>query len=227
MEEKIVYRFETPVYPGNILYVNLIENYNCINDCLFCSRPRTRADIGKPNIYEKKAGSFLYLDRSPTIEQIMTSIDSEIRDDDKEVAIIGLGEPLIYLPKVAEVIRRVKERYDIKTRVDTNGLVKCMYKNPTELLEQAGLDEIRISINAVNEQEYNQLCRPKVKNAFPNLLSFIKECVASKIRTYVSFVTGFNQKYFIHSQEELTDFAVSLGVQKQNILFREYVLPIS
>ncbi|MBW2982592.1 radical SAM protein, partial [Candidatus Woesearchaeota archaeon] len=143
----LTYRFETPKYPGNILYVNLITGYSCTNDCLFCSRPRTKKDIGKPNIYEKKAGSFLYLSKSPTVEEVMCSIDSEIKEDDQEIAIIGLGEPLIYLPKVVEVIRIVKEKYDIKTRIDTNGLVKCLYENPTEILEKSGLDEIRISLN--------------------------------------------------------------------------------
>ena len=220
----LTYRFETPAYPGNILYVNLIENYNCVNDCLFCSRPRTEADIGKPNIYERKARSFLHLGKTPTIKQIMDSIESEIRDDDQELAIIGLGEPLIYLPKVAEVVRRAKEKYDVKTRVDTNGLVKCIYENPTELLEKSGLDEIRISLNAVNEQEYNQLCRPRFSDAFAKLIEFIKECNNTSIDTYVSFVIGFDNK---RTKQEYKEFALSLRIKPKNIIFRNYIQPIS
>ena len=67
MKGKIAYRFETPVYPSNILYVNLVDNYRCVNNCLFCSRPKKERDIGKPNIYERKAGSFLFLPKTPSI----------------------------------------------------------------------------------------------------------------------------------------------------------------
>lgn len=220
----LTYRFETPIYPGNILYVNLIENYSCTNDCLFCSRPRKKEDIGKHNIYEKKAGSFLYLPKSPSVEEVISSIGSEIKEDDKEIAIIGLGEPLIYFQKVIEIIRKVKEKYNIKLRVDTNGLVKCLYDNAAEKLEKARLDEIRISLNAINQEEYDLLCRPRLKNAFPKLIEFIKECNKSKIQTYISFIVGFDKK---RTEQEYKDFALSLGITHKNLILRKYIIPIS
>ncbi|MBU2561812.1 MAG: radical SAM protein [Nanoarchaeota archaeon] len=227
MKGKIVYRFETPVYPANILYVNLIASYSCVNDCLFCSRPRDEKQIGKPNIYERKAGSFLFLPQNPSIDKVMGSIESEIRQDDSELAIIGLGEPLIYLPKVVEVIRRVKERYGIRTRVDTNGLVKCMYDDPADRLREAGLDEIRISLNAINEPEYEMLCQPKLTNAFPNLIGFVRECVDSGIDTYVSFVVGFERERIRkRTKEEYARFAESLGIRPDHIILRVYVEPL-
>ena len=106
---KIAYRFSAPAYPENTLYLNIIVNYACTNNCRFCSRPRKSEDIGEPNIYEKKAGSFLFLPTPPSIEEVMAAIDEEIKPDDKEIAIIGVGEPLIYAGKVLEIIRRVKE----------------------------------------------------------------------------------------------------------------------
>jgi len=226
---KIVYRFETPIYPGNIVYINLISNYQCVNNCEFCSRPKTENDIGKPNIYEQKAGTSLYLKTSPSVEQVIKAIESEIRDSDQEVAIIGLGEPLIQLKKVVEVIKKIKEKHNIKTRLDTNGLVKCMYpkENPSKLLKDAGLDEIRISLNAINEEDYNQLCSPKFINAFKHLIDFIKECQNLGIDTYVSFVINFKStKVPPKSRQEYEDFAVSLGIKPDHIIFREYVKPI-
>ena len=215
---EIAYRFETPVYPGNIVYVNLVANYSCTNDCLFCSRPRTKEDIGKANIYEKKAASFLFLPKSPSVEEIMGSIEKVIKPDDEEVAIIGLGEPLIYLEKVVDVIGQVKDNYSVKIRVDTNGLVNCMYDNVVQKLEEIGLDEIRISLNAINEEEYNALCNPKFEDVWEQLIGFIKECDKSKIDTQVSFVVGFDEK---RSKEEYVDFANSLGVE--NVILRDYV----
>ena len=121
----------------------------------------------------------------------------------------------------------MKSKYDIKTRVDTNGLVKCIYENPVRKLEKAGLDEIRISLNAVNGQEYNQLCRPKFKNAFQNLISFVKECLDSNIDTYVSFVIGFaDGKIKNRNPKEYINFATSLGIKPKNIILREHVKPI-
>lgn len=227
-EGKIAYRFSTPVYPGDIVYVNLVNNYECVNDCSFCSRPRTKADVGKPNIYEQKAGTSLHLKRSPTVEQIMQAVESEIREGDQEVAIIGLGEPLIHLQKVAEVIRRIKEKHSIKTRLDTNGLVKCIHpdEDPAKLLKDSGLDEIRISLNATNEDEYNALCRPRFKNAFQNLINFIQDCQSLGIDTHVSFVVNYQaDNISSKSKQEYQNFATSLGIESNHIIFREYIPP--
>jgi TatD family-associated radical SAM protein len=227
MKGNIAYRFETPAYPGNILYVNLVERYSCTNDCIFCSRPRTLEEVGKTNIYEKKAGSFLFLEKSPSADEVMESIDAKIREDDAEVAIIGLGEPLIQLPTVEEVVRRTKERYGVRTRVDTNGSVGCIYENACQRLAEAGLDEIRISLNAVNAQEYDALCRPRFENAYEKLVKFIGDCLKEGIDTKVSFVVGFeNDKIKTRSAEEYKEYALSLGVKPENVIIREYVAPI-
>ncbi|MBU0666614.1 MAG: radical SAM protein, partial [Nanoarchaeota archaeon] len=147
-----------------------------------------------------------------------------IQKKDTEIAFIGLGEPLMYLPKVIKIIKKIKEKYDIKTRVDTNGLVKCMYKDPVKKLVDAGLDEIRISLNAITKKEYDILCRPRFENAFENLISFVKECANSKIYTYVSFVTGFeHEKVKKRTEEEYSKFAESLGIKKENMILRKYV----
>lgn len=225
MKGSITYRFTTPYYPGCILYVNMIGRYACQNNCRFCARPRTKEEIGKPNIYEAKAASFLYLPKAPSVGRIIKSIQKDIRKDDCEIAIIGLGEPLLYLPKAVELIARIKSEYPhIKVRVDTNGLAKCLFEKPAEKLARAGLDEIRISLNAINEREYDELCRPGVKAAFPNLISFIKDCIREGIDTRVSFIVGFEKSG--RNDQELVDFAVSLGVKPEKVLLRQYQPPI-
>lgn len=227
MKGKIAYRFETPAYPGNTLYVNIVPKYTCNNDCRFCTRPRTKKDIGKPNIYEKKSQSFLYLPREPSVQEIMKSIEREIKNSDNEIAIIGLGEPLIYLDKVIELIEQIKKKYKVRVRIDTNGLVKCIFDNPTQRLEKAGLDEIRISVNAINEQDYNALCRPKYSNAFSKLLEFVRECNNSRIETYISFVVGYkDDKIKSRTEKEYIDFGVCLGIKSDNIILRKYVKPV-
>ncbi|MFA6421904.1 MAG: radical SAM protein [Candidatus Buchananbacteria bacterium] len=223
-EGKITYRFKTPIYPGNILYVNLIGQYACTNDCVFCTRPRTKKDIGKSNIYEKKAESFLYLSRSPSAKKVLSEIEENINKGDKEIAIIGLGEPLIYFDKVLQVIKSIKSKHKIKVRIDTNGQVECYHKNCASKLAKAGLDEIRISLNAINEEDYNKICRPKHRDAFKNLLKFIIECKKQRMVTKVSFVTGF-KIYGISAkrEKEYVLFANEIGIKKENIILRMFV----
>jgi TatD family-associated radical SAM protein len=228
MKGKIVYRFETPVYPTNILYVNIIKSYSCVNDCRFCGRPRNKKDIGKPNIYEKKANSFLYLKESPSVKQVLNEINKGIKKDDEEIAFIGLGEPLIYLKKITTIIRELKNKYPkIKVRIDTNGATKEINNNPfkvASVLEKAGLDQIRISVNAINKEEYDILCRPKFKDAFENLIKFVKSLNKSKVNTYVSFVVGFNEGIVkTRPKKDYVDFALSVGIKEKNIILRDYV----
>ncbi len=215
----ITYKFTTPVYPADILYVNIIPLYSCTNDCVFCSRPRHGQ---KKNIYEEKAGTSLWLPTLPTIDEIVNAIEIDIKPTDTEIAFIGLGEPLQFLPTVIEVLRYIKDKYHIKTRIDTNGLVTDRYPHATQQLSPY-VDEIRISLNATTSEDYNALCRPKTKNAFKHVVSFVQQCKAVGIETYVSFVVDFKLS---KTREEYKEFAQSLGIQEDHVICREYVKPI-
>ena len=199
---KIIYRFETPKYPGNIVYINLISKFDCVNNCKFCSKDEN-------NIYERKAGCSLYLSESPSIEEIMEKLSFE--KDFDEVAIIGLGEPLIYIDKVSSLVKKIKEKYDVVVRVDTNGVLGDVNK-----LKE--LDKIYISLNAVNKEEYNELCNPTIEDSFNKVVAFVKECVKSPIDTYVSFVIFDDSR-----NKEYISFAKSLGIDEGNVILRDFV----
>ncbi|MFA6064535.1 MAG: radical SAM protein [archaeon] len=224
MKGHVAYRFSTPVYPGNIVYTNLIRKHECPNNCRFCSRPRNGKPAKKPTIYEKKAGVSLFLERSPTVETAMKQLKATLKKGDKEIAFVGLGEPLTQFPKLIKILKKIKQQYKIRTRLDTNGILRGTYPNAAAKLKEAGLDEIRISLNATNAKDYQTLCRPAVKDAFFHLTQFIQECVACGIKTKVSFVTGFKTSEFKQqTKQELTEFAQTLGVTPEDIIFREYV----
>jgi TatD family-associated radical SAM protein len=225
---ELTYRFETPAYPGNILYVKAVTQYQCTNDCLFCSRPRNGVQ-DKENIYERKAGTSLYIAKTPTIDEVMKSIDQNIKDDDEELVLIGLGEPLINLNLVLGVIKRTKAKYEIRTRVDTDGVLNGKYDNLAERLEKTGLDRINISLNAINEREYNALCQPKLKESYQNLLDFIRDCNASPIDTFVSFVVDFvdeNTGIKTRPKEEYIEFAKSLEIEEDHVIIRPFIQPV-
>lgn len=234
MNGKIVYKFISPAYPNpNILYINLIANYSCSNDCLFCSRPRSRRQIGKPNIYEEKANSFLYLKKSPSVKKIITELRKKISKKTEEIAIIGLGEPLIYYQKVLNLLKNIKQKfpetkgYIYKLRIDTNGTATVIHKLVAQNLKKAGLDQIRISLNATNKKDYDFLCRPKFTSAYPKTIGFVKDCFKVGIDTYVSFVVGYKNIGLKNTtKKEYIQFAEKIGIKKKNIILRNYVNPI-
>lgn len=242
-EGNIVYSFATPYDPkADILYVNVVPKYSCVNSCRFCSR--TDAIKGKLNIYEQKAGMRLYLPRSPSVNEIVNEIDAKrkrgISRKTREVAFVGLGEPLLEFGLVRDSIKGIRKTgYKGKIRLDTNGLVKCWYdyfpfgcleiieRYPAKELRQAGLDEIRISVNATSKEKYQELCRSSYDNAFENLCDFVKDCIKAGIKTKTSFVTGFeNGKIKSETSKEYKNFAVSLGIKPKDIILRKYIRPI-
>jgi len=225
-EGSLVYRFETPAHPGNILYVNPVHRYQCTNECMHCGRPSLETEGWRPNIYEQKAGTSLFLDRIPSAEEVRRAISCKIKPDDSEVAIIGLGEPLIRLPLALDVIRFAKDGYHVSTRVDTNGQAGIMYKSPAVKLAQAGLDEARVSVNAINEPEYVALCRPQFKGAFGKVIEFVHGCIDAGIRTKASFVTGFDDGTVkTRSGDDYLEFAASLGIRPDDVILRPYIPP--
>ncbi|TKJ17609.1 hypothetical protein CEE44_03685 [Candidatus Woesearchaeota archaeon B3_Woes] len=239
----ITYSFATPYDPkANILYVNVVPTYDCMNSCRFCSR--TDAVKGEPNIYEQKAGANLYLPTAPSVEKVVNEIESKrkkgILRKTREIAFVGLGEPLLQFELVRDSIKGIRERgYRGKIRIDTNGLVKSWYhsfpfgcleiieRDPAKELKQVGLDEIRISVNATTKYGYQRLCKPRYDNAFQNLCGFVRDCIGEGIETKASFVTDFDDEEIkSKTPDEYKNFAISLGIKQKNIILRKYVKPI-
>lgn len=206
-----VYRFNG----SDSLYVNLVRRYACSNNCKFCSIP---SKPGTNNVFEIMAGTSLYLSKASKLHEIVRAIRGGINED-REIAIVGLGEPLLNFDLVEEVVGYIKRNHEIRVRIDTNGLVGCWADDPVKRLEKAGLDEIRISLNAITSEDYKKLCKPKVENAFDTLVEFVREAVESSIDTKVSFVTGFEGI----GSEGLVEFAQSLGVREEDVILRPYV----
>ena len=225
-----VYRFATPYDPNaRILYVNVIPGYSCPNDCRFCSRKD--AIEGKANIYERKSRTRLWLQKAPSVEEVMHELDMERERDAKEIAFVGLGEPLLQFELVRHIIAKIKIDWNGlggKIRIDTNGLVRCWYEgNPARELNEAGLDEIRVSVNAINRKDYVAISRSRYEHAFEKLCEFVRDCIEAGIRTRTSFVVGFDDGIVkTRTKEEYLGFAITLGIKANDVIFRDYEPPL-
>ena len=218
--ENLVYSYAAPYENKRTLYVNVVPNYSCTNDCLFCHRHD--AEEGESNIYELRAGKSLYLPRAPSVDEIVCAVkkQKEFRGKPEEIAFVGLGEPLLEYKLVRDSIRKLRRNGKARFRIDTNGQVDCWYADAAKGLKEAGLDEIRISVNATNKEDYDILCRPKLPFAYEKMLKFLEDCTECGIDTYASFVIGFPGT---KTSQEYRDFILDYAVK--DLILRPYVKP--
>jgi Predicted Fe-S oxidoreductases len=118
-------------------------------------------------------GYWVWTRRDPSADDIIREITNpEIYN---EIVFCGYGEPTLRMDVIKKVSSYIKSKSpNTKIRVDTNGLYLAFGKKE-DLENLRGLvDTFSISLNAPDENTYNEVCRPPYKNAFSLLIEFIK-----------------------------------------------------
>jgi len=165
---------------GDNLYLNITNR--CSNNCYFCFR-NLKDGIGKFN---------LKLTREPAVPEIFDDLRDVInRRLWREIVFCGFGEPLMRLDTVLEVTRWLKKYHAATTvRVDTNGQAQLFYRDRdvVDELKKAGVNSVSVSLNAPDQQTYEQVCRPKFENAYDAVLDFVG-AARSEFVTEVTAVT--------------------------------------
>lgn len=163
-------------------YINMTNA--CTNACVFCVRDQK----------EDVQGAKLWLDCDSTkaqdvINQIELNKDKILNS--QEIVFCGYGEPLIRLNEVIEISKYLKENYpNLKIRVNTNGHANAIFKRNVADELALYIDDISISLNAENEENYNKISNPKIENAYEEVKRFIRACVEAKIKTTASVVAN-------------------------------------
>lgn len=147
------------------LYVNITNRCPC--NCTFCLR--NEGD-------EVNGSGSLWLEREPSLEEILNDFKKHDLSKYSEVVFCGYGEPLERIEEVIEISKYIKSISPIKIRINTNGLGDLIHnKNTAKMLENI-VDEVSISLNAPSKEEYFEICKPKFGiESFESLLSFAKE----------------------------------------------------
>ena len=184
------------------LYLNVTDR--CTNRCGFCVRSDTS--------YIK--GHNLKLEKEPSAQELIKAIgDPGLY---KEVVFCGLGEPFLRLDLIKTVALWVKEQGG-KVRVNTNGHGNAI-NNRNILPELEGIvNSISISLDAEDEETYQKICNPLIKNSFNNVISFIKEskkCIPEVNVTVVSVPEIDLDK----CREIARDLGVGIRVRKYNVV---------
>ena len=149
------------------LYVNLTNRCPCA--CVFCLRQNAPGVFGTDS---------LWLEREPTVDEIIESIESRNLDDFTELVFCGYGEPTERLDDLLAVARHVKGiRPQMTVRINTNGLSDLIHGGPTAAKLKGLVDAVSISLNTPDPEEYLKVCRPKFgPESWQSMLDFARSC---------------------------------------------------
>lgn len=159
--ENILYTY------GNKIYLNITNACPC--DCEFCIRHNKNGlgDMGS-----------LWLDHEPTIDEIKYAIDEFDWNGYTDAVFCGFGEPTCAFEKLLTTAEYIRNKYNVKIRLNTNGLANLINKCDDCAKRMEGkFDSVSVSLNASNAEKYNDIVHPKYGiKSFEAMLDFTKDC---------------------------------------------------
>lgn len=183
----------------NGLYVNMTNKCPCA--CVFCLRQ---------NRDEMENSGSLWLDREPTVDEVIAEFDKFDMTKYEEVVFCGFGEPTERLEDLLKVAEFVKKTYDIPIRINTNGLSDLIYQKDTAPMFEGLIDTVSISLNTPNRSRYFELTRSKFGiESFDAMLKFAKN-----VKKYVKNVilTTVSTTLTAEEEAECAEICKELGV---------------
>ena len=220
----LVYSITKEEHPETV-YINLTNA--CTNSCIFCLRNQKDDVCGAEMWHDDE---YQFEDIVNQFQKFLTPANGltphpnpllkEREYSVKNVVFCGYGEPFLRREMMKEFCKYLRKNHpEIKIRVNTNGHANAIYRtNVAEEFKEL-IDSVSISLNASNEDEYDQICKPKIKNAYEEVKKFIKACVAAGIDVSTSVVTGLDKIHHIDA-EKCEKIATELGAKFRN---REFI----
>lgn len=202
----LVYSISNKENPKTV-YVNLTNA--CTNACLFCLREQ------KDDVCGKK----MWHDDNYTLSDIINQFNHYVPSVE-EVVFCGYGEPFLKKDMMKNFCEYLRKNYpSVKIRVNTNGHANAIYKTNIAEEFKTLIDSVSVSLNASSADEYNDICRPKIENAYNAVIDFIKSSKLAGINVAASIVTNFDEKHTIDINK-CEEIAESLGATFRN---REFI----
>lgn len=189
---------------GNNLYVNITNRCPCA--CTFCIRNNGDGAYGSDS---------LWLDREPTLEEVISAFKQRDLSKYNEVVFCGYGEPLERIDIVVEACKYLRENSNCKIRINTNGLANLIH-NRNVIPELKGcFDIISISLNAGCEESYLKVTRPKFKDgSYHTMLDFARQCKSIAPSVVFSVVDVISKEEIELSQSVADTLGIPLRVRK-------------
>ncbi|BCZ45023.1 radical SAM protein [Clostridium gelidum] len=185
------------------IYVNLTNQCPC--SCTFCLR----------NTKEMAQSNSLWLDREPTIQEVIGEFEKYDLSKFDEIIFCGFGEPLTRLDDLLEVAKYLKDRSgNTPIRVNTNGLADLMHKKKIAPLLKDLINTVSISLNASNAEEYFRLTRNKFGiESYDAMLKFAVSCKEYVTNVVMTVVDCIGQEEIDACQDVCDTVGVPLRVR--------------
>lgn len=150
---------------GKNLYLNITNR--CTAKCDFCLRRKTDG-------YGDAASLWLFTE--PDANAVMSAAKDAGWKSADEVVFCGFGEPTMRLDVMLVVAAEMrKQKPDVKLRLNTNGH-GSMFAERDITPELAIFDEVSVSLNYLDKDQYMEHCRPMFGiGAFNGVLDFISD----------------------------------------------------
>ncbi len=151
-------------YPiGDSLYLNLTNR--CTNACTFCVRTTTDSGMG----YD------LWIDKEPTVEEMVADIKAKGIENYKELVLCGYGEPTERYDDMLSVVKQIKAYCPVRVRLNTNGHANLIAGRDVTHKMEGLIDIVSISLNAPDSRRYNEICQCQYgEDGFYGMLEFAK-----------------------------------------------------
>lgn len=192
------------------LYVNITNK--CSNRCEFCIRNNGDGAYGSDS---------LWLEREPSVDEILDSVFSQDLSKYPEVVFCGYGEPTYRLDEAVTVAKEIKSKYpEIIIRINTNGQSDLIHGRDTAPDYKGAFDVVSISLNSPTAVGYQKICHSIYgEGAFNSLVDF-----ALRVKEYVPVVQLSAVKETLTDEEvELCkSLSSELGV---SLRLRDYIPP--
>jgi len=185
------------------LYVNVTNK--CPNVCDFCVR-----NLGDAFNHD------LWLTRDPTAKEIIEDIFSRDLRKYKQIVFCGFGEPLENIEEVLTVCKVVKEKSNISTRVNTNGLANKIHGRDVTPRFKSLVDSISISLNAKNAKDYDAICHSVFGiEAFNAILDFTEKSKSFVKDVQLSIVDCLSIEDIKECKKIAKQIGVKLKIRKE------------
>ena len=192
------------------LYVNMTNK--CSNRCEFCIRNNGDGAYGSDS---------LWLEREPTLEEVMDSVFSRNLEEYPELIFCGYGEPTYRLEDAVAVAKAVKEKNpEMKVRINTNGHSDLILGKDTAPMYEGAFDVVSISLNTPSPSRYQEICHSIFgEESHTALITF-----AERVKQYVPKVILSVVKETLTAEEieQCKTIAENAGV---TLRIRDYIGP--
>ena len=188
---------------GKNLYINLTNKCPC--NCTFCIRNNGDGAYGSDS---------LWLEREPTVDEVISALKEKPLDDYDEIIFCGYGEPTESLDSLVEVGKFLKSTTKTIVRLNTNGLSDLIHGEKTAHKLVSAVDVVSVSLNAGTKDEYLKVTLPSFgEKSYEAMLDFASDCKDNGLKVMFSIVDVIPKEEIEKCKEISTERGITLRIR--------------